>query len=54
MAVLVAGVLTLGHKELVLAAFDPVAMRALGYRTRPADGGLLALAGLTVVTAVPA
>jgi ABC-type Mn2+/Zn2+ transport system permease subunit len=54
MAVLVAVVLTLGHKELVLAAFDPVAMRALGYRTRLIDGGLLALLGLTVVTAIPA
>jgi ABC-type Mn2+/Zn2+ transport system permease subunit len=53
-AVLVAVVLTLGHKELVLAAFDPDAMRALGYRTRLIDGGLLALVGLTVVTAVPA
>lgn len=53
-AVLVAAVLTLGHKELVLAAFDPAATRALGYRARLIDGGLLALVGLTVVTAVPA
>jgi ABC-type Mn2+/Zn2+ transport system permease subunit len=53
-AVLVAATLVLGNKELTLAAFDPVAMRALGYRTRLLDGGLLALLAVTVVTAVPA
>lgn len=52
--VLVAVVLTLGHKELVLAAFDPVAVRALGYRAGLIDGLLLALIALTVVTAAPA
>lgn len=54
MAVVVSVVLTLGHKELTLAAFDPTAIRALGYRARLIDGGLLALLGATVVTAVPA
>ncbi|GAA4605427.1 metal ABC transporter permease [Actinoallomurus liliacearum] len=52
--VLVAVALTIGHKELTLAAFDPVVTRALGYRTRLIDGGLLALLAVTVVTAVPA
>jgi ABC-type Mn2+/Zn2+ transport system permease subunit len=54
LAVLVAVVLVLGHKELVLAAFDPTAIRALGYRARLIDGGLLGLVAATVVTAVPA
>ncbi|MEV5703631.1 metal ABC transporter permease [Actinoallomurus sp. NPDC052274] len=53
-AVLVAVTLTLAHKELVLAAFDPSVTRALGYPTRLIDGGLLALLAVTVVTAVPA
>jgi ABC-type Mn2+/Zn2+ transport system permease subunit len=53
-AVLVAAVLALGHKELVLAAFDPVSARAFGYRARLIDGGLLGLLAVTVVTAVPA
>jgi ABC-type Mn2+/Zn2+ transport system permease subunit len=53
-AVIVTVVLTLGHKELVLAAFDPVTTRALGYRTHLIDGALLMLLAATVVTAVPA
>ncbi|GAA4620170.1 metal ABC transporter permease [Actinoallomurus vinaceus] len=53
-AALVAGALTLGHKELALAAFDPGATRALGYRTRLIDSGLLALLAITVMTAAPA
>jgi ABC-type Mn2+/Zn2+ transport system permease subunit len=52
--VLVAVALTLGHKELVLAAFDATAIRALGYSARLIDGGLLGLLAITVVTAVPA
>jgi ABC-type Mn2+/Zn2+ transport system permease subunit len=53
-AVLVATVLALGHKELTLAAFDPVVARALGYPAWVIDGGLLALIALTVVAATPA
>lgn len=53
-AVIIATVLTLGHKELVLAAFDPVTTRSLGYRTRLIDGALLTLLAATIVTAVPA
>jgi manganese/iron transport system permease protein len=53
-AVIVATVLTLGHKELVLAAFDPVTTRSLGYRTRLIDAALLTLLAATIVTAVPA
>jgi manganese/iron transport system permease protein len=53
-AVLVAIVLVLGHKELVLAAFDPVTTRTLGYRVHLIDGGLLTLLAVTIVSAVPA
>lgn len=53
-AVIVATVLVLGHKELVLAAFDPVTTRTLGYRVHLIDGGLLTLLAVTIVTAVPA
>ena len=52
--VLVATILTLGHKEFVFAAFDPVTTRSLGYRTRLIDGALLTLLAATIVTAVPA
>jgi manganese/iron transport system permease protein len=53
-AVIVATVLILGHKEFVLAAFDPVTTRTLGYRVHLIDGGLLTLLAVTIVTAVPA
>lgn len=56
-AVLGAGVLAVLaalHKELVLAAFDPLAARAMGYRTVVLDVVLNVLVALTVVAAVRA
>ena len=42
------------HKELLLAGFDPVAARAMGYRTVALDVVLNVLVALTVVAAVRA
>ncbi len=56
-AILTALVLTalaLAHKELVLRAFDPVAARALGYRTLAIDLLLNVLVALVTVAAVRA
>ena len=47
-------VLALSHKELVLGAFDPAAMAAMGYRVLVVDAALLVLVELTVVTTLPA
>lgn len=55
--VIAAGValtLAAGHKELLLAAFDPVGTRALGYPVRLVDLGLPAMLAVTVVAAAPA
>jgi manganese/iron transport system permease protein len=50
----VAIVLTAAHKELLLAAFDPMGVRALGYPAWLVGLGLPAMLALTVVTAAPA
>ena len=55
----VVGLLVLGalgalHKELVLAAFDPQAAAAAGYRTALLDLCMLAIVTVALVTAVPA
>jgi manganese/iron transport system permease protein len=55
----VAGVVVLGalaalHKELVLGAFDPEGLSALGYPAVALDVVLLLLVELVVVTSVPA
>lgn len=52
--VVVLGLLVLVHKELVLAAFDPAAFEALGYRTVVLDIVLLLAIEITVVTSIPA
>ncbi|MBA2609022.1 MAG: metal ABC transporter permease [Actinobacteria bacterium] len=48
------GVLTLLHKELVGAAFDPAAFSALGYSTIALDVVVMAVAAVALVTAIPA
>jgi ABC-type Mn2+/Zn2+ transport system permease subunit len=55
----VAGLLVLGalaalHKELVLGAFDPEGLSALGYPAVALDVALLLLVEVVVVTSVPA
>ncbi|HEY5154668.1 MAG TPA: metal ABC transporter permease [Acidimicrobiales bacterium] len=50
----VVAVLGLTHKELVLGAFDPGALAALGYSVLFLDGLLLVAIELTVVTVIPA
>ena len=52
--VTVLGLLVLLHKELVLAAFDPAAFEALGYRVVALDIALLIAIEITVVTSIPA
>lgn len=52
--VVVLGLLALVHKELVLAAFDPAAFEALGYRIVALDIVLLLAIEVTVVTSIPA
>jgi ABC-type Mn2+/Zn2+ transport system permease subunit len=52
--VAVLGLLVLLHKELVLAAFDPVALEAMGYRVVVLDVALLIAIEITVVTSIPA
>lgn len=47
-------VLTLLHKELVLGAFDPANLAALGYRTAVLDAVLLVAIEVTIVAAIPA
>lgn len=42
------------HKELVLGAFDPAGLRALGYSTSALDLVVLVVITVTLVTAVPA
>jgi manganese/iron transport system permease protein len=42
------------HKELVLGAFDPASLAALGYPTLVLDLVLMGAVALTVVTALPA
>jgi ABC-type Mn2+/Zn2+ transport system permease subunit len=51
--IVVLGVLTATHKELVFRAFDPQGAEAMGY-PRLLDLGLLLAVGATVVTTVPA
>jgi manganese/iron transport system permease protein len=50
----VLALLVLLHKELVLAAFDPAALEALGYRVVVLDIALLIAIEITVVTSIPA
>jgi len=50
----VVAVLAVTHKELVLGAFDPGALAALGYPVLFLDGLLLVTIELTVVTVIPA
>jgi manganese/iron transport system permease protein len=50
----VAAVLVALHKELVLAAFDPAALEALGYPVLALDIALLIAVEITVVTSIPA
>lgn len=50
----VAGALALTHKELVLGAFDPGSLAALGYPVLALDLLLLSATAVTVVTALPA
>ena len=52
--VAVIGLLVLLHKELVLAAFDPEALAAMGYRVVLLDVALLIAIEITVVTSIPA
>jgi manganese/iron transport system permease protein len=52
--VIVLGALAALHKELVLGAFDPDGMAALGYPTVTLDIVMLLLIELVVVTSVPA
>jgi ABC-type Mn2+/Zn2+ transport system permease subunit len=52
--VIVAVVLALLHKELVLGAFDPAGMAAMGYRVLLLDVALLVVIEMTVVAVVPA
>jgi manganese/iron transport system permease protein len=52
--VAVLGLLALLHKELVLAAFDPAAFEAMGYRVVVLDVVLLLAIEITVVTSIPA
>jgi manganese/iron transport system permease protein len=52
--VVVLVVLALLHKELVLGAFDPGALEALGYSKVLLDVVLVAAVAITVVTALPA
>ena len=52
-AVLLA-VLALTHKELLLGAFDPGGLAAMGYPVLALDLALLVVVELTVVTAIPA
>lgn len=52
--VAVLALLALLHKELVLAAFDPAALEAMGYRVVVLDIALLLAIELTVVTSIPA
>jgi ABC-type Mn2+/Zn2+ transport system permease subunit len=47
-------VLTGLHKELVLGAFDPAILEALGYPVRRLDAALYTLLALTIITCVPA
>jgi manganese/iron transport system permease protein len=51
---LVVAVLAVLHKELVLGAFDPGSLAAMGYPVIILDGVLLVAIELTVVTAIPA
>ena len=50
----VVGMLVVLHKELVLAAFDPAALEAMGYRVVVLDIALLLAIEITVVTSIPA
>ena len=52
--VAVVTVLAVLHKELVLGAFDPANLAALGYPVLLLDGALLVAIELTVVAAIPA
>lgn len=52
--VAVLSLLVLLHKELVLAAFDPGAFEAMGYRLIALDLVLLLAIEITVVTSIPA
>ncbi len=42
------------HKELVLGAFDPQALRCLGYPSATLEAALLMVIAATIVTSVPA
>lgn len=53
-AAVVLGVLAALHKELVLGAFDPTTLTALGYPALALDIAFLALLELVVVASVPA
>ena len=50
----VVALLALFHKELVLGAFDPGALAALGFRVMALDLAMLVALEVTVVTALPA
>ena len=50
----VVAVLAATHKELVLGAFDPAGLAAMGYPVLVLDGLLLVAIEATVVTAIPA
>jgi ABC-type Mn2+/Zn2+ transport system permease subunit len=50
----VVAVLALLAKELLFGAFDPVGMRAAGYRERALDVAVRAVIAIVVATAVPA
>lgn len=52
--VVVVGVLSLTHKELVLGAFDRTQAQSLGYSTALLDGIVLVAVTVTLVTAIPA
>ncbi|MDQ3677577.1 MAG: metal ABC transporter permease [Actinomycetota bacterium] len=52
LAALIAAALTLGHRFLVLAVFDPVAAPSLGVRPGRVELALLALLAVAVVAAV--
>jgi len=52
LAALIAVALALGHRQLTLSVFDPVAARSLGGRPQRVELALLALLGVAVVAAV--
>jgi ABC-type Mn2+/Zn2+ transport system permease subunit len=52
LALLVAIALALGHRQLTLSVFDPVAARSLGGRPQRVELALLALLAIAVVAAV--